>query len=125
MTFSHAPPRKPVLARFFVWTFFGLAAIGGSDFVSAQTAGAGAAVSSQTRQDMQLRQQLKETDPMGGGGGVQEETVAARPLSPDMGDVQIMTKKDEKPWFFLTVDTQAFYNSNVLYATSVDSTFGG
>ena len=61
---------------------------------------------------------------MGGGGGVQEETVTARPLSPDMGDVQIMTQKDEKPWFFLTVDTQAFYNSNVLYAESGNLKFG-
>jgi len=41
-----------------------------------------------------------------------------------MGDVQIMQEKDGKPWFFLTVDTQAFYNSNVLYASSVGNTFG-
>jgi hypothetical protein len=96
----------------------------GADFAPAQTAGAGAAVSSQTRQDMQLRQELQQTDPMGGASSVQEESVTARPLSPDMGNVQIMTRKEGKPWFFLTVDTQAFYNSNVLYASSVGNTFG-
>ena len=73
---------------------------------------------------MQLRQELQQTDPMGGRGAAQEETVTARPLSPDMGDVQIMTKTEEKPWFFLTVDTQAFYNSNVLYAESGNLKFG-
>jgi len=92
-------------------------------FALGQTGGAGA-VSSQTRQDMQLRQQVKETDPMAGTPTAQEETVTARPLSSDMGDVQIMTKKDHKPCFFFTVDTQAFYNSNVLYATSIGNTFG-
>ncbi len=90
----------------------------------AQTGGAGAAVSSQTRQDMQLRQQVKETDPMAGTKAIEEETVTARPISSDIGDVQIMTKKEHKPCFFFTVDTQAFYNSNVLYSSSIGSTFG-
>ena len=89
-----------------------------------QAGGAGAAVSSQTRQDMQLRQQVKDADPMAGTRPVEEEAVTARPLSSDMGDVQIMTKKDHKPCFFFTVDTQAFYNSNVLYSSSIGSTFG-
>lgn len=89
-----------------------------------QAGGAGAAVSSQTRQDMQLRQQVKDADPMAGTQPVEEEAVTARPLSSDMGDVQIMTKKDHKPCFFFTVDTQAFYNSNVLYSSSIGSTFG-
>ena len=82
-----------------------------------------AAVSSQTRQDMQLRQQLQQTDPLGGAGSLQEEAVTARPLSPDMGDVQIMQEIERKPCFFLTVDTQAFYNSNVLYAESGGAKF--
>jgi len=93
-------------------------------FALGQTGGAGAAVSSQTRQDMQLREQVKETDPMSGKGAVVEETVTARPLSQDLGDVQIMTKSEHKPAFFLTVDTQAFYNSNVLYAESANNKFG-
>jgi len=63
------------------------------------------AVSSQTRQDTQLRQQLQETDPLAGAArNVEEETLTARPLPEDMGDVQIMTQKENKPWFFLTVD---------------------
>ena len=72
---------------------------------------------------MQLRQQVQETSPLGEAANLQEEAVTARPLSPDMGDVQVMQKKEGKPWFFLTVDTQAFYNSNVLYAASVGQTF--
>lgn len=88
-----------------------------------QTPSAASAVSSQTRQDAQLRQDLKQTESLGGPKTIEEESVTARPLSPDMGDVQIMTQKEGKPWFFLTVDTQAFYNSNVLYASSVSSTF--
>jgi hypothetical protein len=84
-----------------------------------------AAVSSQARQDQQLRQQLGETDPLGGGPkSLEEETVTARPLSRDMGDVQLLTEKEKQPWFFLTVDTQAFYNSNVLYAESANLKFG-
>ena len=73
---------------------------------------------------MELRQQTQDTDPKNSKGVLAEETVSARPLSPDMGDVQILTQKEGKPWFFLTVDTQAFYNSNVLYASSVGRTFG-
>ena len=73
---------------------------------------------------MQLRQELKQTDSLGTPTSIQEESVTAKPLSPDMGDVQIMTKKEGKPWFFITVDTQAFYNSNVLYASSIGNTFG-
>lgn len=61
---------------------------------------------------------------MGGAGSLQEESVTAKPLPADMGDVQIMSKKDDKPWFFFTVDTQAFYNSNVLYDASIGNTFG-
>jgi len=72
---------------------------------------------------MQLRQQVQETSPLGEAGNLQEESVTARPLSPDMGDVQVMQKKEGKPWFFMTVDTQAFYNSNVTYAESVSYTF--
>ena len=89
-----------------------------------QTPSAAAAVSSQTRQDAQLRQELKQTESPGGTKTIEEESVLAKPLSPDMGDVQVMKEKEGKPWFFLTVDCQAFYNSNVLYAASVGSTFG-
>ena len=110
---------KPfVFATLAVWML-------GSVSLWPQTAGSAAAVSSQTRQDMQLRQQLSENDPMGGGPkSLEEESVTARPISADMGDVQIMSKKEEKPWFFITVDTQAFYNSNVTYAESSNRIFG-
>ncbi|NCY22695.1 hypothetical protein EBX31_12170, partial [bacterium] len=88
-------------------------------------AGPGAAVSSQTRQDMQLRDQLKNADPMGGNGNnLPEDSITAKPLPADMGDVQLISEKESKPWFFFTVDCQAFYNSNVLYASSIDNTFG-
>jgi len=73
---------------------------------------------------MQLRQELQQADPMGGAKPLQEETLTARPLPEDMGDVQLLREKEGKPWFFFTVDCQAFYNSNVLYAASVGSTFG-
>jgi hypothetical protein len=83
-----------------------------------QTGGA-AAVSSQTRQDMQLRQQLKETDSQAESNRIlEEESVTAKALPEDMGNLPIMTEPARKPCFYLTVDTQAFYNSNVLYAES-------
>ena len=41
-----------------------------------------------------------------------------------MGDVNILGKDPTNPWFFVSVDCQAFYNSNVLYASSIGSTFG-
>ena len=72
---------------------------------------------------MQLRQQVQETSPLGEAANLQEEAVTARPLSPDMGDVQVMQKKEGKPWFFLTVDTQAFYTSNVFYNSPTNSPF--
>jgi hypothetical protein len=72
---------------------------------------------------MQLRQEVQQVDSLSSPKSMEEETVTARALSPDMGDVQIMKEKDGKPWFFLTVDCQAFYNSNVLYASSIDNTF--
>jgi hypothetical protein len=91
----------------------------------AQAGSAGAAVSSQTRQDMQLRQQVNSADPMSGNGpNLPEESITAKPLPADMGDVQLTTQKEAKPWFFATVDCQAFYNSNVLYAASVGNTYG-
>ena len=80
-------------------------------------AGSAAAVSSQTRQDMQLRQQVQDAD-ASQSQNLQEETVTAKPLSADLGEVSIMSKPTEKPWFYSTVDCQAFYNSNVLYAES-------
>ena len=84
-----------------------------------QAGGAGAAVSSQTRQDMQLRQQVQDTEGVTDATrSLEEETLTAKPLSPDLGEVAVMSKPATKPWFYLTVDTQAFYNSNVLYAES-------
>ena len=80
-------------------------------------AGSAAAVSSQTRQDMQLRQQVQDAD-ANQSQNLEEETVTAKPLSADLGEVSIMSKPTEKPWFYTTVDCQAFYNSNVLYAES-------
>lgn len=35
-----------------------------------------------------------------------------------------MSEEPAKPWFYVTVDTQAFYNSNVLYAESSYLKFG-
>ena len=61
---------------------------------------------------------------MAGTKDIQEESVTAKPLPADMGDVQLMMEKEGKPWFFITVDTQAFYNSNVLYAQSSNLVFG-
>ena len=99
-----------------VFCIFLLVLFGASDPVPAQT-GSAAAVSSQTRQDMQLRQQVEETD-SSKSQNLEEETVTAKPLSADLGEVGIMSKPTEKPWFYTTVDCQAFYNSNVLYAES-------
>jgi hypothetical protein len=73
---------------------------------------------------MQLRQQVNNADPMSGNGpNLPEESITAKPLPADMGDIQLTTQKESKPWFFVTVDCQAFYNSNVLYATSEANTF--
>ncbi len=89
-----------------------------------QAGGVGAAVSSQTRQDMQLRQQVQDTDAVTDSTrSLEEETLTAKPLSGDLGEVAVMSKPARKPWFYLTVDTQAFYNSNVLYAESPDQKF--
>jgi len=99
-----------------VFYLFLVLLLGISNPVRAQT-GSAAAVSSQTRQDMQLRQQVQETD-SSKSQDLEEETVTAKPLSADLGEVAIMSKPTEKPWFYTTVDCQAFYNSNVLYAES-------
>ena len=104
-----------------VFYLFAVLLLGISNPVRAQT-GSAAAVSSQTRQDMQLRQQVQETDPSK-SQNLEEESVTAKPLSADLGEVGIMSKPTEKPWFYLTVDCQAFYNSNVLYDSSVENTF--
>lgn len=81
-------------------------------------------MSSQTRQDTQLRQDLQQTEPLSGSKSLEEESITAKPLPSDMGDVQLMKEPEGKPCFFFTVDCQAFYNSNVLYASSVGSTLG-
>ena len=99
-----------------VFYLFAVLLLGISNPVRAQT-GSAAAVSSQTRQDMQLRQQVQETDPSK-SQNLEEESVTAKPLSADLGEVGIMSKPTEKPWFYTTVDCQAFWNSNVLYAES-------
>ena len=104
-----------------VFYLFLVLLLGISNPVRAQT-GSAAAVSSQTRQDMQLRQQVQETD-SSKSQNLEEETVTAKPLSADLGEVGIMSQPTEKPWFYLTVDCQAFYNSNVLYASSIENTF--
>jgi hypothetical protein len=84
-----------------------------------QAGGTGAAVSSQTRQDMQLRQQVGDTEALTDSTrSLEEETLTAKPLAGDLGEVAVMSKPARKPWFYLTVDCQAFYNSNVLYAES-------
>ena len=41
-----------------------------------------------------------------------------------MGSVNILGEQPSSSWLFLTVDCQAFYNSNVLYASSIGNTFG-
>ena len=104
-----------------VFYIFAVLLLGISNPVRAQT-GSAAAVSSQTRQDMQLRQQVQETD-SSKSQNLEEESVTAKPLSADLGEVGIMSKPTEKPWIYLTVDCQAFYNSNVLYDSSVENTF--
>jgi hypothetical protein len=88
----------------------------------AQT-GSAAAVSSQTRQDNQLTRQVQDTNPNALKKDQTEEAMTAKPLSQDMGEVEIMTEETSNPWFFATVDCQAFYNSNVLYASSIENTF--
>lgn len=83
-----------------------------------QAAGSAAAVSSQTRQDNQLTRQVQDTNPNALKKDQTEEAMTAKPLPKDMGEVQIMTEETSNPWFYTTVDCQAFYNSNVLYAES-------
>jgi len=89
----------------------------------AQT-GSAAAVSSQTRQDNQLTRQVQDTNPNALKKDQTEEAMTAKPLPKDMGEVEIMTEENQNPWFFATVDCQAFYNSNVLYANSPYLKFG-
>ena len=99
--------------------------LGGTIDSAHAQAGVSAAVSSQTQQDQQLRTQVRETEQL---GQMQEDSEAkrllAKPLSKDMGEVRIMAVEPTDPWFHLSVDTQAFYNSNVLYASSIGNTFG-
>lgn len=91
----------------------------------AQANPAAAAISSQTQQDQQLRTQLKQTEEMAKPTeNPQAQLLVAKPLSPDMGDVNILGDVPTQPLFFVTVDCQAFYNSNVLYASSIADTFG-
>lgn len=88
-------------------------------------AGVSAAISSQTQQDQQLRSQVRQTEEMAKPQEDQEpKRLLAKPLSEDMGDVRIMATEPSEPCFFISVDTQAFYNSNVLYASSIGDTFG-
>jgi hypothetical protein len=90
-----------------------------------QAGGSAAAVSSQTRQDNQLTRQVQDSETKTQGDRSEEKkSVTAQPLSQGLGEVQIMTEEQAKPWFFATVDCQAFYNSNVLYASSISNTFG-
>ena len=115
---SKAPPTHNCILCIFVWgtallLFFAFA----HPSSALAQAGSAAAVSSQTRQDMQLRQQVQDAD-ASQSQNLEEETVTAKPLSADLGEVSIMSKPTEKPWFYTTVDCQAFYNSNVLYAES-------
>lgn len=95
-----------------------------SETIFCQANTGAAAVSSQTRQDMQLRDQLKNSDPMSGDSSQPLDSITAKPLPADMGDVQLVSQQESKPWFFVTADCQAFYNSNVLYSDSVGLTFG-
>ena len=89
-----------------------------------QTGAAGSAVSSQTRQDMQLRQQVQDAEAATATTrSLEEETLTAKPLASDLGDVAVMSKPATKPWFYLTVDCQSFYNNNVLYAESGSQKF--
>ena len=97
---------------------------GAIDSAHAQ-AGVSAAVSSQTQQDQQLRTQLKGTEQLSQPSPEPEERqLLAKPLSLDMGQVNILGEEPSQPWFSISVDCQAFYNSNVLYAASIDNTFG-
>jgi hypothetical protein len=95
----------------------------GCSHTFAQT-GSAAAVSSQTRQDNQLTRQVQDSNPNALKKDQNEEAMTAKPLSQDMGEVEIMTEETSNPWFFATVDCQAFYNSNVLYANSPYLKFG-
>jgi len=116
--------KKISTKRFFlvisVFSLFG----GAIDSAHAQ-AGVSAAVSSQTQQDQQLRTQLKETEQLSQPSPAPEgRQLLAKPLSPDMGQVNILGEEPSQPWFSISVDCQAFYNSNVLYASSIENTFG-
>ena len=88
-------------------------------------AGVPAAVSSQTQQDQQLRTQLKETEQLSQPSPEPEaRQLLAKPLSPDMGQVNILGEEPSQPWFSISVDCQAFYNSNVTYAEQANLVFG-
>ena len=108
-----------------IWAILGLILwLGPPAEVLAQGAGVGAAVSSQTRQDTQLRQQVQDAERVSDSTrSLEEEALTAKPLSADLGEVSVMAKPASKPWFYLTVDCQAFYNSNVLYAESGSQKF--
>jgi len=92
--------------------------------IYSQAAGSAAAVSSQTRQDNQLNRQVQDNNPNALKKDQTEEAMTAKPLPKDMGEVEIMTEENQNPWFFASVDCQAFYNSNVLYANSPNLKFG-
>ena len=90
-----------------------------------QATATGSAVSSQTRQDMQLRQQVQDSGAAADATrSLEEETLTAKPIASDLGEVSVLSKPARKPWFYLTVDCQAFYNNNVLYAESPYLKFG-
>jgi len=112
--FSSAPIR-PNLCLLSLLAIFWVAAPSDS---AAQAGGGASAVSSQTRQDNQLTRQVQATGENANTQNLEEESVTARPLSGELGDVQIISEIPHKPWFYITVDCQAFYNSNVLYAES-------
>jgi len=108
-------PIRPNLCLLSLLAIFWVAAPSDS---AAQAGGGASAVSSQTRQDNQLTRQVQATDENANAQNLEEESVTARPLSGELGDVQIISEIPHKPWFYITVDCQAFYNSNVLYAES-------
>ena len=108
-------------SAFFVW----LCLFHQASWIYGQANSAAAAISSQTQQDQQLRTQLKQTEEMAQPKeDPQSKLLVAKALPQDMGEVNILGNQPTQPWFFITVDTQAFYNSNVLYAASIDNTFG-
>ena len=112
---------KHCLLAFSTWVFL----FSATGQIFGQANPSAAAISSQTQQDQQLRTQLKQTEETAQPKeDPQARLLLAKPLSPDMGEVKILGDEPTQPWFFVAVDTQAFYNSNVLYAASIDNTFG-